>query len=424
MSSTPLLAQRRQADQALAARDPRISALGSVLDDDRLSALLGEAVRITRVRYKPGTSVLVAFCQAGPGGYGWASTRAAGVGAKLQHRAQRSERYGGGIRLFQPEPRHEESIVAVGGIEDDWPLRENLLWLFEHGLGRLGAGREAPGSLLGPTGRVLRYKPERRIVLGVPAGQNAIVVKTATQPRPHAAGPGLAERLLQGGVPVLAELADAQCAEHGISASRQWGDGDLDGCADEHCAYLAGEALAALHAVDPGPAGAADDGAAKLVHQLRATRDMVTALLPELDKPATLAMHELAALVTMGAQSGRKVLVHGDFSPDQVLVDGAAVRIIDFDRIGTGAPELDIGFFAAAEEIADRGTGGGGPGGPKTDSLMAGYLRAGGHPFGYRANAWAALRFFISAVDPFRDRDPDWPATAHWQIRRTLELIT
>ena len=47
------------------------------------------------------------------------------------------------------------------------------------------------------------------------------------------------------------------------------------------------------------------------------------------------------------------MLVHGDFSADQVLVNGAAVRIIDFDRVRTADPAMDLGSFAAVEEIAD-----------------------------------------------------------------------
>src|SRR6476660_6165762 len=77
--------KRRDADRALAARDPRIPGLNWVLDDELLSELLGESVQIVRTRYKPHTSALVAFRRtgygagsgsdgSGAGSYGWALT--------------------------------------------------------------------------------------------------------------------------------------------------------------------------------------------------------------------------------------------------------------------------------------------------------------------------------------------------------------
>src|SRR6476620_10494279 len=96
-----LQAKRRYADRALAARDPRIPGLNWVLDDELLSELLGESVRIIRTRYKPHSSALVAFRRAGygAGSYGWASTAPPEHVEKLQRRAERSQKRGGGIRL-------------------------------------------------------------------------------------------------------------------------------------------------------------------------------------------------------------------------------------------------------------------------------------------------------------------------------------
>ena len=103
-----LQAQRREADRALAARDARIPGLSWVLDDELLSELLGESVRITRTRYKPHTSALVAFRRAGngAGSYGWASTTTPEHVEKLQRRADSSQKRDGGIRLVHPEHPH------------------------------------------------------------------------------------------------------------------------------------------------------------------------------------------------------------------------------------------------------------------------------------------------------------------------------
>jgi hypothetical protein len=55
----------------------------------------------------------------------------------------------------------------------------------------------------------------------------------------------------------------------------------------------------------------------------------------------------------------------------QVLVDGAAGRIIDFDRVRTSDPARDLVSFAAVEDIADAA----GPrpvaGGPTSAQLIA-----------------------------------------------------
>ncbi|MDQ6751963.1 MAG: hypothetical protein M3017_00770 [Actinomycetota bacterium] len=142
--------QGHPADLGLAGRDPAIPGLACLLDDDGLSALLGEPIRITRIRYKPHTSALVAFTRDldGLDRYGWAMARAPGSRQKLQLRAEHSAGAGGGIRFLHPDPHDDEAVVAVGGVGDDWPLRKNLLWLRQHGLERLQlAGfHSAPGT--------------------------------------------------------------------------------------------------------------------------------------------------------------------------------------------------------------------------------------------------------------------------------------
>ncbi|MCU1548081.1 MAG: aminoglycoside phosphotransferase family protein, partial [Arthrobacter sp.] len=118
-----------------------------------------------------------------------------------------------------------------------------------------------------------------------------------------------------------------------------------------------------------------------------------------------------------------RVWVHGDFSADQVLVEGAAVRLVDFDRMGRGEPEADLGAFAAVEEINGAPPAGGAAGGVKTQGLLAGYRQAGGRVDPARMRAWAAVRLFTGSVDPFRDRAPDWAAETCRHLQRAGELI-
>jgi len=429
-----LQAKRRDADRALAARDPRIPGLNWVLDDELLSELLGESVQIVRTRYKPHTSALVAFRRAGygagsgsdrsgAGSYGWASTTAPEHVGNLQRRADYSQQRGGGIRLIQPDHFHPDVAVAAGPIEEDWPLRPNLRWLRDHGLRRLGALPSA-GSFLAPPVSVLRYNPERRLVARVPTETVPVVVKTAVQADEAAAGLRLRQRLQSHGIPVLPELADPECAAHGISASPGWGQGDLGGGGNDPAAYRAGQALAAIHGMDTDPGADPMADMEDLVRQLMATRSMITCLLPGLEAPVdALTGRLLAAVGAAGPRRQQPVMVHGDFSADQVLVDGPAIRIIDFDRVTTSDPARDLGSFAAVEDIADPAGVGPVAGGRKTAQLIDGYRDAGGHVTQAGVETWAAFRLFLNSVDPFRNRASDWPADTNWQIRRALELI-
>ncbi|MFC9353139.1 phosphotransferase [Arthrobacter sp. NPDC057013] len=407
-------------DRSLASRDAALPGLPWLLDNTRLSELLGETVRVTRVRYKPGTSLLVAYRRLRNGSfdYGWAYTLAT-PSAKLLRRESTSRSRGGNMRVLRPDPAHPDTLVGVGGVEDDWALHKNLVWLREHGAERLGLHPRAAAGLLGG-GSVLRYKPERRLVLFAHQASTAVVIKTAARPAGTGQQPPFLNRLERHGVQLLPQLGDAECLEHGISACVAWGGGDLAALDDDSAAFAAGEALARLHCVPVD--GSAAKPSANAAAQLMATRNMVSVLLPALEEPARRIEAELGRLLLDGAGSGQ-VLVHGDFSPDQVLVGRSEVRLIDFDRAHAGTAEADLGSFAAAEEAMLRASAGSPAGGPKTARLTEGYRRAGGRFTRSGLDVWAAFRLFNSSVDPFRDRSPDWAEEMSWHLDRATELI-
>ncbi|MFE4543530.1 phosphotransferase family protein [Arthrobacter sp. NPDC056727] len=426
-----------QAERSLARRDTLLPGLPWLLDSTRLSELLGETVRVTRVRYKPGTSLLVAYRRLRNGNfeYGWATTRTPSGAGKLLERERTSRTRGGDMRILRPDPGDPDTVVAVGGVEDDWALQKNLTWLRSHGAGRLGLHTK-PGSGVLAGSSVLRYKPERRLVLFAYNASSAVVIKTAAKPAGHGQQPHFLDRLRRHGVPLLPQLADAECLSHGVSASTAWGAGDLAAHenAGSRTAYAAGQALAALHCAPagsgvagpvrhPAAGGWREDHAA----QLKATRGMVSLLVPDLERLARHLETRLAALLLDQPRTA-PVLVHGDFSPDQVLMAGSEVRLIDFDRAGMGLAEADLGSFAAAEEAAlpvPDGVADGAPaGGPKTAQLAEGYLDAGGRFSQAAVDAWAACRLFNSSVDPFRDRSQGWAADMTWQLSRAKELIS
>lgn len=422
--NTTFPATGRRADSALAYRDHALPGLADLLENERLSTLLGEPVHITRVRYKPRTSLLVAFRRTRDGRheYGWAATRAGEGDTKLARRAEASRAAGGSIVILNPDTK---APIATGSVEDDWNLRPHLLWYRAQGAGQLHIPTGSACSARTLTGRVdvLRYKPERRIVLRTPAVPEPVIVKVASHPLDHRERSELDRQRHRHGVPVLPELGTVDCALHGITASPAWGDADLGIVDDGRAAYRAGEALAALHSI-PLPAETDTSRWIKdLADELTAARTMISALLPELGEPCAKLASTLLHRLTSAPNDISPVRVHGDFSPDQVLVNGNSVRLIDFDRTRILPAEADLGSFAAAEAVSRaRGTVYG-PG-PKSRSLLDGYLAAGGTAHPAKINAWVSLRMFTASVDHFRDRDRDWPQQVAWHLATAMELIT
>ncbi|MEC5179607.1 phosphotransferase family protein [Arthrobacter sp. CG_A4] len=417
----------RDADLALAARDDALPCLATVLDDDRLSGLAGEQLRVTRVRYKPRTSALVAFVRTRNGheDFGWALTRAPDGNVKLYGRAHNSATHGGGMRLFLPDMGNPEAIVAVGGVDDDWDLRRNLRWLGRSGLEQLGAVPvPVPGpGLLSGSARVLRYKPERRLVLMQETPGGSIVIKVAARPVHEELELLFHQRLQLHGVPVLPRLGGQAFPRHGISASPAWGDGDLLACGDHNAAHRAGETLARLHGIPVQADSSPDPRLEGPLNQLKSTHAMVRALVPALNAPAAKVAARIRRQLEERPGHRAGALVHGDFSADQVLVSGAEVRLIDFDRSHYGVREEDLGSFAAVEELSVWRGHADASRGRHTEALFDGYAHAGGRFAPAAVQTWTALRMFCSCVDPFRDRTPEWAAEMARQIDRAAELV-
>ena len=112
----------------------------SVLDDDRLSELVGNRSA------SPGSGTSPARPRSLPSAAP-ATARRTTVGPSPRPATpsctdgpRSRTRRGGGVQLLRPAPGHTDAIIAVGGIEDDWALRDNLRWLGDPRLERLGAG--------------------------------------------------------------------------------------------------------------------------------------------------------------------------------------------------------------------------------------------------------------------------------------------
>ncbi|MFP1451529.1 phosphotransferase family protein [Escherichia coli] len=123
--------------------------------------------------------------------------------------------------------------------------------------------------------------------------------------------------------------------------------------------------------------------------------------------------------------SHEQVLLHGDFSADQVIVaeDGRSVNIIDWDRCVYGHPAGDPGSFIARTEMdvingeltAAQARG-------IHDALLAGYKME------RKINAfdiewYTAKALMCLVVEPFRKRDAYWPKKAELLLNRVEDML-
>jgi aminoglycoside phosphotransferase (APT) family kinase protein len=173
-------------------------------------------------------------------------------------------------------------------------------------------------------------------------------------------------------------------------------------------AALAGEALAQLHAIPPLllPLCTRD---AELRRVLQSV-ETVGWLLPDARGSALRLAQQIARRLPRDVHP---VIAHGDFSADQVLVHHDRVAVVDLDEAVLSDPLRDLGSFLAAlgrEVVAGRLAE---PAATAAqDELLAGYGRVDRTAL----QAWTATALLHLAPEPFRQREPDWPA-------RVLELL-
>jgi Ser/Thr protein kinase RdoA (MazF antagonist) len=140
---------------------------------------------------------------------------------------------------------------------------------------------------------------------------------------------------------------------------------------------------------------------------LLASSRHVVALRPQIADRVTRLAETIAARLAEVETGG--ALCHGDFYDDQVLVGGAGVVLIDFDRARFGNPLLDVGTFLA--HLTARGAEGSRE--PFLDAYPASRPEARRSALVFEAAALLRL-----AIEPFRRLEPDWPA----ELERIVEL--
>jgi aminoglycoside phosphotransferase (APT) family kinase protein len=369
------------------ARDPALAALAAVLDPGQRRTVLGHDSTVTRIRYKPGSSIVAALTSPTRAG-GWIAAYA--DPNKVTKTLSRAARAGFSASAVAGLPG-----VVVGETAADRMLS-----------GPLAAIRSAAPELFAEA-TLLRHNPHRRAVFsselaGAPVALKVSAVDAVGSSAASTQRDRLFDALEHAGVPVLRPSALPGVA--GAETVPWWGDGDLAGIPLPAAAGTAGRTLARLHAAhripatpfEPAPPTAPAPGA----EIAAAIRSMSTVLPGETGRAEALGARLLAA--AGHSRAHRVTLVHGDFSPDQVLVGAGQVRLIDFDRCTLDAPERDLGSFLATAALMGR---------PELGSaLLAGYAGAGGTVDDDLLHWHTATAYLLRAGEPFRGLVPDWAA--------------
>ncbi|WP_373746911.1 phosphotransferase [Neisseria dentiae] len=272
--------------------------------------------------------------------------------------------------------------------------------------------------------KILRYKPERRLVARVSKNRRPIAIIRSANPEEFAKMLiGNAFGVSHGGVSLLgADGASCTLAtnwQKGTSLCPE--DGVLP---TAELTEKLGKQLARIHAATykhPVEYGIGDE-----VKSLRGVINTFKHILPE----QTEWFECLADKVEQGLGTVTQTfaLVHGDFSLDQVIqreskTGETKLHILDWDRSAYGLPFMDLATFQARLELqviegalprwrADE----------ILDTFLNAYQRRSGADLKglYWFTASAILRL---GAEPFRKRDPQWEQHTLQLLQRAEEIL-
>lgn len=384
------------ADRALALRDPALPGLQVVLDREALSELVGCPVTPRYLRYKPATSCVVAARMATGDDVLVTAYAVAG-----EAKAVKTVMTAPGAVLARDTTR---LLLATRASADrDLPALARLA--------DLDTCRRLLRRLLDEPGRddvqlsTLAYKPHRRWVGLAHVGERDVVLRSYRR-RDAARAAEALQQLHRTGPPTPALLG--QDLRVGLLAVQHLPGSDLahalaTGAAGALQVRAAGAALAALHTSGasrlPGRL-AADDIAA-----VQAAADHVAVLLPHL----AAAAHRLAEQLSreLADLPAVRCALHGDFSLDQVVLQGPGLSLIDLDRAAVGHPAADLGSAAAALAVAGPSDVDGSR--RLLEAIEQGYQQVAPLPAAHARAVHTAAALLQRAVEPFRTRRADWP---------------
>jgi aminoglycoside phosphotransferase (APT) family kinase protein len=422
------------ADLHIIAQDPQLPGLALLLDNNALLQALrclpslqdAQSVTLDYLRYKPGNSC--------------AASLTVTLGSQ-QHKTYFAKALTA-KRFFQSwqHPKRQALIAAgdpdaplalhAGAILLQHPLHDRtlrFLHLLKHDETRQALLRQLLPSFSEVEHidwRFLRYKPERRSIIQLSCQNKPIAILRCANAKEYG-------RMLQGTAvgAALGHISLLGSLGHRRMLATRWIAGESLG--PERCGTLslsaieaAGSALAQVHSTPFSLPQA--PGSNENIQALWRVLNILSVIYPS----GAVRYRELAIQIAQYLMACRieAVLIHGDFSADQVVkaADGGALHIIDWDRCTYGVPLRDLASFQARLELQaiDRTLQY-----PSVDSVMSaflsGYSATRTRPVEQQALAWyTAWALMCLATEPFRVRAEDWPEQIEALLDRVQQLLT
>jgi aminoglycoside phosphotransferase (APT) family kinase protein len=431
-----------------AAREGGIPSLPILLDEEGFTKWLQTqpgmenlvSTHLQYLRYKPGVRMLAAFELELGGGdrvpaHAWGTPRSdlAKV-VKEAGRARFSGSWGPGrilsrrrcllVELY-PEDRRLPTLATFA----DSAARQRLI---DERIPECG-GRQWTGF------RILSYKPERRFVGALQGeGDQRLVARGYTGSwfskalRAHRAfqtsngfripelrGFSRSRRVL------LTEWMEGRVLDPSTWEPGANGAPPKTGRRGPELARRIGAALAELHGQPARPLRRR--AARRESRGLRGAARGVEAVLPAAwgRRARTLAQRLKDRLDDEVGRPWSPTPLHGDFHPDQLLLNQDSLVLLDLDRASLGDPTSDLATFVS--HLDRRALEGHFPL-PAVSGVEAafldGYEEAGGclDPDRYRLQKAASL--LRLAPQPFRERSPAWPSLTRSLVERAENLLT
>lgn len=376
---------------------------------EELSRQLGFAVRPLRIRVKPGRGAIVAWRREVAGHLGefadWGFTAVLTSPDKLANARRRAARNKQELTIHEAaEPQSAGATGAVlvsGGVLADPRLGKPVARALDH----LGGDLE-----------IIGYNPARRLLLKhTPVGEAPEFVRISAESQTHLAE--AAQRWQRAQLPSLP--VEFVGGRETATRSPWWGTGDLGDRPDPNVAEEVGVIIAELHrsgvpdnggepAESVGASAEADRALGSPLDQLETISRSLVRLLPEREADIVGLLSELSR--RLGSRRGfgpnrrlgpKRELreIHGDLSPDQVLLANSECRIIDLDRSGYGAIGMDLGRWIAACRVDSRLH-------ELERPFIDGYRSAGGEETDL--GAWTAWAMLVAGLEPWRNCSESW----------------
>lgn len=387
------------------ARLPYVTELRSA---ESLSQRLGFAVEPIRIRVKPGHSAIVAWQRQGQNRLGglrdWGWCAVVTSEDKLANVRRRAARAGESVTVHEcSEPRSAGatgSVLISGPVLADAKLGKEIARANRNlsGAGGLGGTNEL---------EVIGYNPGRRVLLKhtPQAGGVPELIRIGTHSQQH-----LVDTAVQWAEWGLPTLPVESIGGRGTAVrSPWWGTGDLETRLDPAVAGQVGVIIAQLHSRTPAEVGRR--AGVSPLDQAVESAAVLSQLLPEASCAVQDIVRELRRRIGVesgtAAGAGGDRAIHGDLSPDQVLVGHPECRIIDLDRAGVGPAGMDLGRWAAACRRSPQLRG-------LETAFLDGYRQAGGTETDLEA--WTAWAMLVAGLEPWRSCDPMWKDTTMTMI--------